>query len=163
MRLRGLGVLLQAPAGAGKSSLALELVSRGAALVADDAVDLAPGPEGRVVGSSPHGLGEFIFIRGGGVFNLRRLYGDGAVCPEHPVDLVLRFVSGDPAPGEEEPLRAVRDDVELMGRSVPRVNIPFSWIAVPTAVDAVVGSFLLSRDGYDAATDLAERLARAGD
>jgi HPr kinase/phosphorylase len=162
VRLRGLGVLLEAPAGAGKSSLALELVRRGAAaLVADDAVDLSRDPEGRLVASAPHGLGEFLYIRGGGVFNLARLYGEGAVCPAHTLDLVLRFVAGDPAPGEEDPLRPARDREELLGLGVPRISIPFTWINDATAVDAVVGGFALSRDGYDAAADLEERLARA--
>lgn len=162
VRIRGLGVLLQAPAGSGKSSLALELVSRGAALVADDAVDLVRAPDGGLAGSAPHGLGAFIFIRGGGVFHVGQLYGDGAVCPGHSLDLVLRFVAGDPTPGEEEPLRAARDAVELLGVPIPRISIPFSWISDPTAVDAVVGGYALARAGYDAAADFSARLARLG-
>ena len=48
-----MGVLLLGPSGIGKSECALELVSRGHRLVADDVVELRSDAEGRVIGSAP--------------------------------------------------------------------------------------------------------------
>ena len=48
----GVGVLLLGPSGVGKSETALELVTRGHRLVADDVVELAP-EAGRLIGCAP--------------------------------------------------------------------------------------------------------------
>jgi HPr kinase/phosphorylase len=49
----GMGVLLLGRSGIGKSECALELVSRGHRLVADDIVELRNDAEGRLIGSAP--------------------------------------------------------------------------------------------------------------
>ena len=43
VQVQGVGVLLLGPSGVGKSETALELVTRGHALVADDVVELGAG------------------------------------------------------------------------------------------------------------------------
>ena len=55
----GVGVLLLGPSGVGKSECALELVSRGHRLVADDVVEFEAGPEGRLVGRAPERIRHF--------------------------------------------------------------------------------------------------------
>jgi HPr kinase/phosphorylase len=61
----GRALLLTGPSGSGKSSLALDLISRGARLVADDGVWLRPDPDGPVV-EAPRGAGR-IEVRGMGL------------------------------------------------------------------------------------------------
>ena len=56
VELGGRALLITGPSGCGKSALALELVSRGARLVADDGVWLRPDPKGPVV-QAPRGAG----------------------------------------------------------------------------------------------------------
>ena len=51
--IRGIGVLIAGPPGAGKSDLALRLIDRGAALVADDDTDLNRVRGGHRVGIVP--------------------------------------------------------------------------------------------------------------
>lgn len=65
VELDGRALLLTGPSGCGKSALALELVSRGARLVADDGVWLRPEPKGPVV-QAPRGAGR-IEARGMGL------------------------------------------------------------------------------------------------
>lgn len=65
--LGGAGLLLLGPPGAGKSSLALRLMERGWALVADDQVAIAATPEG-LSASAPPALAGFFEVRGLGLF-----------------------------------------------------------------------------------------------
>jgi HPr kinase/phosphorylase len=64
------GILLRGPSGCGKSDLALRLIDGGAALVADDRVDLAR-VDNRLVASPPAGIAGMIEVRGLGVVRMR--------------------------------------------------------------------------------------------
>lgn len=68
--LGGAGALLLGPAGSGKSDLALRLLDRGAALVADDRVDLSV-EAGRLLARAPAGLPALLEVRGIGLLPVR--------------------------------------------------------------------------------------------
>ena len=75
----GMGVLITGDSGVGKSELALELVSRGSGLVADDVVELYRiGPE-TLEGRCPALLKDFLEVRGLGVLNIRTIFGEAAL------------------------------------------------------------------------------------
>jgi len=65
---RGAGVLLLGPSGAGKSDLALRLLDRGFALVADDRVEIVDG-----TAQPPDGLAGMLEVRGLGILRLPHL------------------------------------------------------------------------------------------
>lgn len=105
LAVTGCGVLITAPAGAGKSQLALELLSRGHALVADDVVSLRRGHGGsgisrdpakrnaadhqQLLASDPSPLPGHIALRCGLVVDVARDFGAAAVLASHPVHLWL--------------------------------------------------------------------------
>lgn len=91
LQIDNLGVFLRGAAGTGKSALALELLSRGHGLVADDNVDLRPVHQGCVVGSAPEFLRGFLEVRGLGILDVRALYGDRALTLRARVDLVFEL------------------------------------------------------------------------
>ncbi|MEL6641455.1 MAG: HPr kinase/phosphatase C-terminal domain-containing protein [Pseudomonadota bacterium] len=62
------GILLTGPSGSGKSALAMQLLSRGAALIADDRVTLTPVRD-RVKLSCPSTISGLIEVRGIGILN----------------------------------------------------------------------------------------------
>jgi serine kinase of HPr protein (carbohydrate metabolism regulator) len=65
----GRGVLIAGASGAGKSDLAMRLIDRGAALVADDYVSLrAEG--GQVIAAAPAAIAGLIELRGVGLLTL---------------------------------------------------------------------------------------------
>ena len=65
-----IGVLITGASSIGKSELALELISRGNGLVADDVVELQQiGPE-TIEGRCPAMLRDFLEVRGLGVLNI---------------------------------------------------------------------------------------------
>ncbi len=63
------GVLLTGAPGIGKSSLALQLMDRGAKLVSDDQTLLQPGAQG-LIATAPEGLRQLIEINGYGIVQL---------------------------------------------------------------------------------------------
>ncbi len=91
LEVHGVGVLLLGPSGVGKSECALELVSRGHRLVADDAVELTRGDDGRLVGRAPERIRDHMEIRGLGIVCIRDLFGPQAVGDRMEIDLVCRL------------------------------------------------------------------------
>jgi HPr kinase/phosphorylase len=90
--VRGTGVLLLGASGLGKSETALELVTRGHRLVADDVVRLEPRPDGGLDGLAPELIRHHLEVRGIGIVDLARLYGDRAVAERARIELVCRIV-----------------------------------------------------------------------
>lgn len=84
------GVLFLGPSGIGKSECALELVSRGHRLVADDVVCLK-AHEGQLVGEAPELIRHMMEIRGLGLLHIPDLYGAESVRDSGAVELVMRF------------------------------------------------------------------------
>jgi len=118
----GLGVLLTGPSGVGKSELALDLVSRGHQLVADDAVDFRRVADGVLVGSSSPLLAGFMEARGLGVLDIGRCHGPQAVKARERLDLIIRL---DDAPrpwfSGEERLRGRRSLRRLLDVEIPEI------------------------------------------
>lgn len=102
MALDGQGVLILGRSGAGKSSLALQLMAFGARLVADDRTVLHPG-EGAPVASCPPAILGRIEARGLGIL---------AADPAPPVPVVL-VVDLDTTESARLPPRRTRDVVGL--------------------------------------------------
>ncbi|HXT22877.1 MAG TPA: hypothetical protein VN923_19170, partial [Thermoanaerobaculia bacterium] len=71
----GLGVLLIGKSGVGKSESALDLITRGHSLVADDRVTVKRYPSGDVVGYSETPLRHHMELRGIGIINVKDLFG----------------------------------------------------------------------------------------
>jgi HPr kinase/phosphorylase len=82
----GRGILLRGDSGAGKSSLALQLINLGWMLVADDYVALTP-EQGRLVARAPDRLRGLLEIHGLGICSVpARL--------QAPVELIVDLVDG---------------------------------------------------------------------
>ena len=79
MEVHSIGVLLTGESGLGKSELALELISRGPRLVADDAPEFAQIAPDMLDGTCPEMLQDLLEVRGIGILNIREMYGDSAV------------------------------------------------------------------------------------
>jgi hypothetical protein len=105
--IAGRALLIEGPPGSGKSSLALALIERGAALIGDDAVTLlADG--GRLFASPPPNIAGLLEVRGIGLARL-------PLAPPVPVALILVLGGSSPARLPETPL-PLR---EIAGIAVP--------------------------------------------
>jgi HPr kinase/phosphorylase len=122
VQVQGVGVLLLGPSGVGKSETALELVTRGHPLVADDVVELRV-VDGRVIGRAPEPIRHYLEIRGLGILFVPELYGREAVLVESPIDLLCRLERD--APGlEYERVGLERPREALAGVELPVVRLP---------------------------------------
>ena len=151
----GMGVLITGDSGVGKSELALELVSRGSGLVADDVVELYRiGPE-TLEGRCPALLKDFLEVRGLGVLNIRTIFGEAALRPRKNVKLIVNL--GKPtARMERLPLNAGSENI--MGVDIRKVTIPVAAgrnLAVLT--EAAVRNYVLQLRGFDSTQEFVSR------
>ncbi|HZP13751.1 MAG TPA: hypothetical protein VFB36_15135 [Nevskiaceae bacterium] len=126
VEVHGLGVLLSGSSGVGKSELALDLVSRGHRLIADDIVEVIRPATGILLARSPELLRDYLEVRGLGVINIRKLYGDAAMAAMQRLDLILHLESrGETAPDSEAEAAARisgrRGEREILGVAVPEI------------------------------------------
>src|SRR3954452_10216320 len=92
VEVHGLGVLLHGKSGIGKSEAALDLISRGHRLVADDVVEVRSIRPGRVVGCGAELIRHHMEIRGLGIINVQDLFGILATRKEKEIDLVAEMI-----------------------------------------------------------------------
>jgi HPr kinase/phosphorylase len=156
----GVGVLITGQSGVGKSELALELISRGSGLVADDVIEFYRiGPE-TVEGRCPPMLKDFLEVRGLGVLNIRTVFGEAALRPRKNLKLIVHLEKPGPdhAPVERLPLRPGAEDI--MGVSICKVTIPVAAgrnLAVLT--EAAVRNYVLQLRGVDSTSEFVTRQA----
>jgi HPr kinase/phosphorylase len=157
----GVGVLLTGDSGVGKSELALELVSRGSGLIADDVVEFyGVGPE-TLEGRCPTLLRDFLEVRGLGVLNIRTIFGEAALRPRKNLKLIVHLERPGPdlMPMERLPLKPGSE--ELMGVTIRKVTIPVAAgrnLAVLT--EAAVRSYVLQLRGIDSTQEFVARQAQ---
>jgi HPr kinase/phosphorylase len=162
MDVMGIGVLLTGASAIGKSELALELVSRGHRLIADDAPAFTrSGPES-LEGHCPEALQNFLEVRGLGILNIRALFGDSAVKKSMPLHLVVKLVPIDPATMQQlDRLMGSRHNRRLLDVEVPEVELPVApGRNLAVLVEAAARNQILYNTGYDAAQDFISRQQR---
>ena len=91
MEIYSIGVLITGESGAGKSELALELVTRGHRLVADDAPEFTQIAPDVLDGACPELLQDLLEVRGLGVLNVRQMFGDTAVKRNKYLRLIVHL------------------------------------------------------------------------
>lgn len=162
IEVMGVGVLLAGRPGVGKSELALELVSRGHRLIADDAPEFALVAPATVEGSCPPALRDFMEVRGLGIVNVRALFGDSAVKPHRTLRLIINLaVMEGRSYSPEERLQGIRGERELLGVAIPEVSLPVApGHNMAVLVECTVRNHILSMKGYAAADDFSERQHR---
>jgi HPr kinase/phosphorylase len=157
----GVGVLITGASGVGKSELALELISRGSGLIADDVVELyRVGPE-TIEARCPPMLRDFLEVRGLGVLNIRTIFGEAALRPRKNLKLIVHLERPGPESAllERLPLRPGTEQV--MGVEVHKVTIPVAAgrnLAVLT--EAAVRNYVLLTRGIDSTQEFIARQAR---
>lgn len=156
-----LGVLLAGGSGVGKSELALELLSRGHRLIADDAAEFALDEYGRLIGHCPALLEDFLEVRGLGVLNIERMFGPEALLRSCPLDLVLKLLPPDIS-GVPDRVFGQRNTRLLFGVEVSEIALPIRvGHNLAALAEAACRDQKLKRSGYDAAEDFIRRQRRA--
>jgi len=162
IEVMGVGVLITGDAGIGKSELALELISRGHRLVADDSPDFYLTAPGILEGACPPALQDFMEVRGLGIVNVRELFGDGSVKRDRNLGLIIRLEVLDEAGlMPEERLEGIRRVREILDVTVPEYTLPVApGRNLSVLVECTVRNHLLLNKGYDAAKQFSDRQHR---
>jgi HPr kinase/phosphorylase len=155
----GFGILITGDSQIGKSELALELISRGAGLVADDAVELYQvGPE-TIQGRCPPLLRDFLEVRGIGVLNIRAIFGETAVRPRKTLRLIVHLER----PTKEyfaglDRLQTKSSTTTILGVEIPTVTLAVvAGRNLAVLVEAAVRHYILQTRGYDSTKDFLDR------
>ena len=162
IEVQGFGVLIKGSPAIGKSELALELISRGHRLVADDIVDFYRVSPERIEGRCPPLLQDFLEVRGLGILNIRALFGDSAVKPTKPLDLIIQLEMADTlAPQNLDRLEIKSQHESVLGLSVQKVVIPVAaGRNIAVLVEVAVRNHMLLLRGVNGTKQFMERQSR---
>lgn len=156
----GVGVLITGESGLGKSELALELISRGHGLVADDAVELSRIAPSIVEGHCPQLLQNLLEVRGLGLLDIRTIFGETSVRRKMKLSLMVHLIRSTPESFERLPVQDQTEDV--LGVPIRRVMLQVAaGRNLAVLVEAAVRNTILALRGIDTMGEFIERQALA--
>jgi len=154
---RGVGVLIMGDSGSGKSEVAIGLLERGGALVADDMVILRK-VGGELIASTKEFSRGFIEMRGIGIINVANIFGLGCIRPSKRLDLVVTLKPYSDL-NKVDRLGVNRKTYSILGWNVTHVEIP---VAPGRDTTRLVATTCLEHQlrnmGYDMAAEFNQRL-----
>lgn len=155
----GMGILITGDSGVGKSELALELISRGHGLVADDVVELRRIAPETLEGRCPPMLRDYLEVRGLGILNIRTIFGETAVRRYKNMKLIVHLQnSGGTDSGLLERLPLSNLNENIMNVDIRKVIIPVAaGRNLAVLVEAAVRNYVLQLRGIDSTKDFIER------
>ncbi|MDR6991445.1 HPr(Ser) kinase/phosphatase [Luteimonas sp. 3794] len=129
MEVYSIGVLITGESGSGKSELALELITRGHRLVADDAPEFTQIAPDVLDGTCPELLQDLLELRGLGVFNIREMFGDTAVKRNKYLRLIIHLSrpNADTMAGDGDGMVRLTGDLgvrRVLDLDVPLITLP---------------------------------------
>lgn len=155
----GMGVMITGDSGVGKSELALELISRGHGLVADDVVELRRIAPETLEGRCPPMLRDYLEVRGLGMLNIRTIFGETAVRRHKNMKLIVHLQNSggtDTSVLERLPLSNLNENI--MNVDIRKVIIPVAaGRNLAVLVEAAVRNYVLQLRGIDSTKDFIER------
>lgn len=162
MEVLSIGVLVTGSSGSGKSELALELLSRGHRLIADDSPEFTLIAPDVLDGTCPDVLQDCLEVRGLGVLNIREMFGDSAVKPNKYLRLITHLTMAKER--GDAPVDRLHGDAttrDVLGVQVPVIGIPVApGRNLSVLVEVAVRNHILKLKGYDPARAFIERHSR---
>lgn len=156
----GLGVLLIGDSGVGKSECALDLITRGHSLVADDRVTVRRYPNDDLVGYCEEPLRHHMELRGLGIVNVQDLFGLASVRERKSIELVIELERWD----EQKSY----DRLGLDETVYKILDCPCPYIKMPVAlgrnlsilVEIAARNHVLKVQGHHSAREFARKLEK---
>jgi HPr kinase/phosphorylase len=119
----GTGVLIRGSSGIGKSECALELVTKGHILVADDVVDVRRLGGSILIGSCSPLIAHHMEIRGLGIIDVQRMFGAKSVRPSKRIRMVATLEEWSSQTTYDR-LGLDSNYIEILEIKIPHVVIP---------------------------------------
>ena len=154
----GEGVLIIGDSGVGKSETALELLSRGHRLIADDLVEIRKINKKTLSGMSPANIRHFIEVRGIGIIDAKTLFGIGAVKIRQKIHMVIKLENWDSTKAYNI-LGLEEEKMDFLGVKIPFLTVPVKpGRNVAMIVEVAARNNRLKKYGYNAAEELMKKL-----
>lgn len=148
MNIYGKGVMVTGKSGIGKSELALDLISRGHMLVADDRVDVAR-VHNDILCQAPRLLKRMLEIRGLGIVDVTKLFGANTYLNKCNLDFIIKLVKFDESMGKDR-LNPVSEKFDVLGLDIPMLTIPVTeGKSLSVIIESAVITHILKKQGYD--------------
>lgn len=157
MEVMGTGVLITGNSSIGKSELALELLTRGHRLIADDATEFSRIAPDTLNGTCPEMLRDFLEVRGLGILNVRAMFGDSAIKQSRNLRLIIVLQDLEDAVKIDR-LHGSRQIRVIQDVEIPEVTLPVGpGRNLAVLLEAAVRNHILISKGYDASEAFIER------
>jgi HPr kinase/phosphorylase len=154
----GIGVLLIGKSGVGKSESALDLITRGHSLVADDRVTVKRYPNGDLIGFSEGPLRHHMELRGIGIINVQDLFGLASVRERKAIDLVIELEHWEEGKSYD---RLGLDETlyDILDTRCPYIRMPVAMGRnVGILVEIAARNHVLKLQGHHSAREFARQL-----
>ena len=160
-----IGVLITGASAIGKSELALELISRGHGLIADDIVEFHRTSPDTLEGRCPPILRDFLEVRGIGIINIKVIFGETAVRPRKTLRVIVHLEDhSNEKFSDLDRLQVSATFQEILGVNIRKVTIPVAaGRNLAVLVEAAVRNFVLNLRGIDSTREFIERQQRLMD
>jgi HPr kinase/phosphorylase len=163
MEIYSIGLLITGESGSGKSELALELITRGHRLIADDAPEFTQIAPDVLDGTCPELLQDCLEVRGLGVLNVREMFGDTSIKRNKYLRLIVHLAPWTSQDNGQDGLERLYGDAS--NRKV--LDVPIPQLTIPVApgrnlavlVEAAARSYILKSKGIDPAKVFIDRQA----
>ncbi|MEE9542382.1 MAG: HPr(Ser) kinase/phosphatase [Thermodesulfobacteriota bacterium] len=149
----GVGILITGKSGIGKSECALDLISRGHRLVADDAVIVKKKKPSILFGLASDIISYHMEIRGLGIVNVKDIFGITAIRKKKQMDMVVELVGWEPG-GDYERLGFDEKKITILDVKLPHLSIPVSpGRSLATIIEVAARNRILKIMGYDSSRE----------
>ncbi len=153
MDIYGVGVLLTGESGIGKSELALDLISRGHRLVADDVVEIKKVRFDKIKGQSPPVLKGYIQIKGLGIINVEKLFGIVSTRGIKRIEMVIKLIEDDDFSSVQH-LGTEESFTEYFDVSLPLKTIPVArGRDMAKIIEVATRDYMMKRKGIHQSAD----------
>ena len=160
MEVLGTGVLITGDSSIGKSELALELLTRGHRLIADDATEFSRTSPDTLLGTCPEMLRDFLEVRGLGILNVRAMFGASAIKQHRNLRLIVVLQDIEEAT-QMDRLHGSRKIRRIQDVNIPEITLPVGpGRNLAVLLEVAVRNHILNAKGYDASQAFIDRQKR---
>jgi HPr kinase/phosphorylase len=163
LEVLGMGIIITGDSAIGKSELALELITRGHRLIADDIVELHRVAPETLEGRCPPLLQDFLEVRGLGILNIRALFGEIAVKLTKNLRLIIHLKKpAESGLNDLERLKMHASTQRILGVDIPEVRIPVAaGRNLAVLVEVAVRNHILHLRDINSSAQFIERQQRS--